>query len=117
MPRKNATVSHVVDRRPTSIVQIPGPPEDAPPHRESAFRLSYNSDGSEKRSIAYPGLARTIRLSSLPDTAFFVDTCFVNAHEVPTDLWDALAQQLVVVTPGILFELREWLDEPRRNGL
>ena len=36
---------------------------------------------------------------------------------MPVELWDALNRQSVVVTPGILFELREWLGDPRRNGI
>lgn len=115
MPKKNATLAHIVDRRPTNTLSIPGPQDPPPPHRRSAYRLSYGGNQSEKRSTSYTALARSIKLSSLPSTVFFLDTCFANAHDVPGEVWEALEHQQTVLTPGILFELREWLDHPYRN--
>lgn len=116
MGRKNTTLRHLVDRRPNEVRQIPGPPEPPPPNRESSYRLSYGANGSEKRQISYSGLANSIRLSALPSTTFFLDTCFINAHQVPNDVWNSLDSHHTILSPGVLLELREWLDGPFRNG-
>jgi len=115
MARSNSTVQHITARRPTHVDQIPSPPSDTPLFRRPAYRLSWNPWAGRKQRWTYEGILKSITFSALRDTTFFLDTSFIKGHEVPGLVWKALQTRTVVLTPTVLFELREWIKNPTIN--
>lgn len=87
---------------------------DIPEGREAAGRLCLSPCG-KPIVVTYEELAEQISAISYGQHAFYLDTCFFRAHEVPKCFWDSVLAHKIVITPGVWAELAGWIEKGMPN--
>lgn len=82
--------------------------------RFEACRLAFHNVAPKQR-IDYGRIAWFIKNYNPPDMSFYLDTNFLTGEEKPDELWDALLERRIVITPTVWEELHSWLGTPFRN--
>jgi hypothetical protein len=70
---------------------------------------------SAKQSVKYEDIAWFVRRFVPGDSLFFLDACFITGEEKPPQLWNALLDRRLRITPLVRLELEPWLSTPHRN--
>ena len=88
--------------------------DDTPSNRRRVGRLSWDAN-TFPSECSDQQFAQTIEKSSLEDSQFYLDTCFVTGREIDPSLWVALLRKSIVITIDTWDELKPWLRNPFVN--
>jgi hypothetical protein len=113
MAKKNPTVAYIQALK-ADAFRMELALSDTPENRHPVGRLSWNLD-SYPDECSDEMFAESVEAASLPDSQFFLDTCFITGREVEPCLWVALLRKTIVITSHTLEELKPWLQTPFVN--
>jgi hypothetical protein len=112
-PNRTKTSRFMDEKRPLSARQLPSPFPDPPPNRIPIGRLTFLGV-SPKLDLPIDELVKMIRVSSLGDAIFFLDTNVLTT-KLEASVWSALCSRHMFITPGVFKELLPWLKKPFCN--
>jgi hypothetical protein len=108
---KNVTCGYF-DRKKPDHTTYATPNWSVPDGRIPISRLSWLRS---EAPITWDAVTKLISDSALTDSTFFIDSSFLDRHEMPPALWEALLAKKIVFTPGVWAELKDWLENPFAN--
>lgn len=108
--RKDATLSFFDQRRPDSV-EVLMPVIPAATKRTHPQGPAWNRD---EGPTSWASFTKSV-LESPPDTTFFLDSSFLDRHEIPGEVFDGLLLRRIAVTPLVWAELQDWVRSPFAN--
>lgn len=112
--KRTITGTYFVETRPNRELSQEAPTNPIPEGRKYIARMGWNFNPGVRFEATAEQIATMIRDSALPDTVFFLDTCFLRA---PLDdrIWNALLTKQVAIPRLVGDELTDWMASPGCN--
>jgi hypothetical protein len=109
--KRTITGTHFVEKRPIRALKCDAPTYPIPEGRKYIGRMAWNYLPGVRFGVTSEQVATMFRESALPDSVFFLDTCFLRAP-LDDQIWKALLTKQVVIPRLVGDELADWMASP-----